>query len=81
MDGEVPFTNLLGCNHHWPLCPALTLTRLTVTGLTLISIIMRNLINLFPLTPACDVDLDRVARVVGVELDEPARPEPPLPAG
>jgi hypothetical protein len=52
MDGEVPFTNLLGCNHHWPLCPALTLTRLTVTGLTLISIIMRALINLFPLTRA-----------------------------
>src|ERR1700751_5049544 len=21
MAGEVPFTNLLGCNHHWPLCP------------------------------------------------------------
>ena len=30
---------------------------------------------------ACDVDLDRVARVIGVELDEPARPEPPPSAG
>jgi predicted nucleic acid-binding protein len=26
---------------------------------------------------ACDVDLDRVARVIGVELDQPARPERP----
>jgi predicted nucleic acid-binding protein len=30
---------------------------------------------------ACDVDLDCVARITGVELDEPARPEPPPPAG
>ena len=30
---------------------------------------------------ACDVDLDRVARVIGLELDEAARPEPPSPAG
>ena len=28
---------------------------------------------------ACDVDLDRVARVIGVELDEPAGPEQPAP--
>ena len=28
MDSEVPFTNLLRCNHHWPFCHALTLTRL-----------------------------------------------------
>ena len=26
---------------------------------------------------ACDADLDRVARVVGIALDEPTRPEPP----
>ena len=26
---------------------------------------------------ACDVDLDRVARVIGVELAEPARPASP----
>ena len=30
---------------------------------------------------ACDVDLDRVARVIGLELDEAARPEPPPPVG
>jgi len=30
---------------------------------------------------ACDVDLERVARVIGVELDQPAEPEPPSPAG
>jgi len=29
----------------------------------------------------CDVDLDRVARVIGLELDEAARPEQPPPAG
>ena len=29
----------------------------------------------------CDVDLDRVARVIGIELDESATPEPPPPAG
>jgi predicted nucleic acid-binding protein len=26
---------------------------------------------------ACDADLDRVARLIGVELDRPAGPEPP----
>jgi predicted nucleic acid-binding protein len=26
---------------------------------------------------ACDADLDRVARVIGIELDEPARPASP----
>ncbi|MGH3191536.1 MAG: type II toxin-antitoxin system VapC family toxin [Streptosporangiaceae bacterium] len=26
---------------------------------------------------ACDADLDRVARVIGIELDEPAKPGPP----
>jgi predicted nucleic acid-binding protein len=26
---------------------------------------------------ACDIDLDHVARVIGVELDQPARPERP----
>ena len=26
---------------------------------------------------ACDIDLDPVARMVGVELDQPARPERP----
>jgi predicted nucleic acid-binding protein len=30
---------------------------------------------------ACDVDLERVARVIGVELDQPAEPEPPSSAG
>jgi predicted nucleic acid-binding protein len=30
---------------------------------------------------ACDVDLDRVARVIGLELDEAVRPEPPPPPG
>ena len=50
MDSEVPFTNLLGCNHHWPFCHVLTLTRLTLTNLTLIPIIMRNLTILFPVT-------------------------------
>ena len=29
----------------------------------------------------CDADLDRVARVIGIHLDEPAMPEPPPPAG
>jgi len=48
MDSEVPFTNLLRCNHHWPFCHALTLTRLTLTNLTLILVIMRNLTILFP---------------------------------
>ena len=43
MDGEVPFTNLLGCNHHQPLYRARALTRLT-----LISLIMRILMILFP---------------------------------
>ena len=48
MDSEVPFTNLLRCNHYWPFCPAPTLTRLTLTNLTLIPVIMRNLTILFP---------------------------------
>ena len=52
MDGEIPFTNLLRCNHHWPFCHALTLTRLTLTNLTLIPVIMRNLTILFPVTRA-----------------------------
>jgi predicted nucleic acid-binding protein len=26
---------------------------------------------------ACDIDLDRVARVIGVKLDQPAEPERP----
>jgi hypothetical protein len=52
MDREVPFTNLLRCNHHWPLCPALTLTPLTLTSLTLIPDIMRSLTILFPATRA-----------------------------
>ena len=52
MDSEVPFTNLLSCNHHWPFCHALTLTRLTLTNLTLISVIMRILTILFPVTRA-----------------------------
>jgi predicted nucleic acid-binding protein len=30
---------------------------------------------------ACDVDLERLARVIGVELDQPPEPEPPSPAG
>jgi predicted nucleic acid-binding protein len=30
---------------------------------------------------ACDADLDRVARVIGIELDRPDGPEPPPPAG
>ena len=30
---------------------------------------------------ACDVDLDRVARIIGLELDEAAGPEQPAPAG
>jgi len=29
---------------------------------------------------ACDADLDRVARVIGIELDRPATPERPQPA-
>jgi predicted nucleic acid-binding protein len=28
---------------------------------------------------ACDIDLDRVARVTGIELDRPAAPERPQP--
>ena len=52
MDSEVPFTNLLRCNHHWPFCHALTLTRLTLTSLTLIPVIMRILTILFPVTRA-----------------------------
>ena len=52
MDSEVPFTNLLRCNHHWPFCHALTLTRLTLTNLTLILVIMRILTILFPVTRA-----------------------------
>ncbi len=28
---------------------------------------------------ACDIDLDRVAHVIGIELDQPAAPEPPPP--
>ncbi len=48
MDGEVPFTNLLRCNHHWPFCHAPTPTRHTLTNLTLIPIIMRILTILFP---------------------------------
>jgi len=47
MDGEVPFTNLLRCNHHWPFCHVPTLTRLTLTNLTLIALIMRILTILF----------------------------------
>jgi predicted nucleic acid-binding protein len=27
----------------------------------------------------CDAGLDRVARVIGIELDQPAQPEPPQP--
>ena len=30
---------------------------------------------------ACDADLDRVASVIGIELDQPARPSQPPPAG
>jgi predicted nucleic acid-binding protein len=30
---------------------------------------------------ACDADLDQVARVVGIALDQPTRPEPPSTAG
>jgi len=30
---------------------------------------------------AYDADLDRVARVIGIDLDEPTRPDPPPPAG
>ena len=30
---------------------------------------------------ACDADLDRVARVIGIELDEPATPERPPSSG
>jgi hypothetical protein len=51
VDSEVPLTNLLRCNHHWPFRPALTLTRrLTLTSLTLISLIMRSLTISFPAT-------------------------------
>ncbi len=55
MDSEVPFTNLLRCNHHWPFCHAPTLTRLTLTNLTLIPIIMRNLTILFPGHPGTEL--------------------------
>ncbi|HEY3653256.1 MAG TPA: PIN domain-containing protein [Streptosporangiaceae bacterium] len=27
----------------------------------------------------CDADLNRMARVIGIELDQPAQPEPPQP--
>jgi len=27
----------------------------------------------------CDADLNRVARMIGIELDQPAQPEPPQP--
>ena len=27
----------------------------------------------------CDADLNRVARVIGIELDQPVQPEPPHP--
>jgi hypothetical protein len=47
-DSEVPFTNLLRRDHHWPYSHAQTLTRLTLTSLTLISLIMRLLTILFP---------------------------------
>jgi hypothetical protein len=30
--------------------------------------------------PACDIDLDRVARVIGIELDRPAAPDRPSSA-
>jgi hypothetical protein len=50
MDGEVPFTNLLRRNHQWPFCRAPTLTRLTLTNLTLIPLIMRTLTILFLVT-------------------------------
>jgi len=30
---------------------------------------------------ACDADLDRVASVIGIELDQPTRPNQPPPAG
>ena len=52
MDGKVPFTNLLRRNHQWPLCHAQTLTRLTLTSLTLIPDIMRTLTILFLVTRA-----------------------------
>ena len=52
MDSEVPFTNLLRCDHHWPFRRALTRTRLTLTNLTLIPVIMRTLTILFPVTRA-----------------------------
>jgi hypothetical protein len=55
MDSEVSFTNLLRCNHHWPFCHVLTLTRLTLMNLTLIPIIMRNLTILFPVTGHDDI--------------------------
>jgi len=48
MDGEIPLTNLLRCNHHWPFCQAPTPTRRTLTTLTLIPVIMRILTILFP---------------------------------
>jgi hypothetical protein len=60
MDSEVPFTNLLRCNHHWPFCHVPTPTRLTLTNLTLIPIIMRNLTILFPVI--------RTARAVTLAL-------------
>ena len=64
MDSEVPFTNLLRCNHYWPFCHALTLTRLTLTNLTMIPIIMRNLTILFPVTRAGTVVCGNLGRLV-----------------
>jgi predicted nucleic acid-binding protein len=29
---------------------------------------------------ACDTDLDRIARIIGIDLDKPASSEPPYPA-
>ena len=48
MEREVPFTNLLGCNYHWPLCYPPTPARLKLTNLTLTPLIMRTLTILFP---------------------------------
>jgi hypothetical protein len=48
MNSEIPFTDLLRRNHHWPFCHAPTLARLTLTSLTLIPLIMRILTILFP---------------------------------
>ncbi len=48
MNSEVPFTNLLRRNHHWPFLPCNDADRFTLTGLTLIPLIMRILMILFP---------------------------------